>query len=257
MVGLVIFSVFLLVVIFADVIVGYKAALAQNIVEAVKPPSAAHWLGTDEFGRDIFARIVHGSRNSLLMGIGAVIVGVFFGCILAGIAGYYGGKLDAVITRVLDTIICIPYMVLALALIAALGMGLMNVLLALMIAQVPMYARVFRAAILSVGEQDFIEAARSYGTPDRFIILKHILPNAIGVVIVQATMSVGGMIIAASAMSYIGMGIQPPAPEWGANALPGQILYAVRGVYGDIPGACDHPDGPLAQPDRRRAPGCA
>lgn len=228
MLGLGIFSIIVFCTIFADIIVPYKVALEQHIGVRLQPPSSAHWFGTDAYGRDIFARIIHGTRNSLVMGIGAVIVGISLGGILGGVTGYYGGIVDTVIMRVLDTIMSIPFMLLALAIVAALGPGLINVLIALMLSQVPYFTRVIRSAILTVVGQDFIEAAKACGTPDRYIILKHVLPNAIGPVIVQATMSVGTMIIWAAAMSFLGMGIQPPAPEWGSMLSEGKdyILYS-------------------------------
>ncbi len=216
MVGLCIFSVILFVTVFADLIVPYGTALKGNVKERLQPPSEAHWFGTDNYGRDIFARIVHASRRSLVMGVGAVVVGITFGGLLGAIAGYYGGMVDTAIMRVIDTIICIPFMLLVLAIVAALGPGLVNVLIALMISMIPTYTRVIRSAILTVVGQDYIEAAKSCGTPNRFIILKHVLPNAIGPIIVQATMTVGTMIIWAASTSFLGMGIQPPEPEWGA-----------------------------------------
>jgi len=222
MFGLSLFTVILFCTIFADLIVPYQLALEQDIGNRLQPSSAAHWFGTDVFGRDIFARIIHGTRNSLLMGIGAVIVGITLGGVFGATAGYYGGKIDTLVMRVMDTIMCIPFMLLALAIVAALGQGLINVLIALMLSMVPYYTRVIRSAILTVIGQDFIEAAKACGTPDRYIILKHILPNAIGPVIVQATMSVGSMIIWAAAMSFLGMGIQPPAPEWGSMLSEGK-----------------------------------
>ena len=237
MVGLFILTIILLCTLFADLIVPYQAALEQNMDSRYLTPTAGHPFGTDLYGRDIFARIIHGTRNSLLMGIGAVVVGITLGGLLGSIAGFFGGKIDAVIMRVLDTVMCIPFMLMALAIVAALGSGLVNVLIALMIAMVPYYTRVIRSAILNVVGMDFIEAARSCGTPNRYIILKHILPNAIGPVIVQATMSVGNMIISAAAMSFLGMGIQPPAPEWGAMLSEGKeyMLYAPHMVI--FPGA--------------------
>lgn len=216
MLGMVMFCVIALLTIFADVITPYKNAVTGKISDRLQPPSASHWFGTDNYGRDIFARIIHASRRSLLMGIGAVIVGISFGGLLGAAAGYYGGITDTVIMRLVDTILCIPFMLLVLAIVAALGPGLVNVLIALMISMVPTYTRVIRSAILTVVGQDYIEAARSCGTPDRYIILKHVLPNAMGPIIVQATMTVGTMIIWAASTSFLGMGIQPPEPEWGA-----------------------------------------
>jgi len=237
MVGLFILTLILLCTLFADLIVPYQTALEQNMDSRYLTPSAQHPFGTDLYGRDIFARIIHGTRNSLLMGIGAVVVGITLGGLLGSIAGFFGGKVDTVIMRVLDTIMCIPFMLMALAIVAALGSGLVNVLIALMVAMVPYYTRVIRSAILNVVGMDFIEAARSCGTPNRYIIIKHVLPNAIGPVIVQATMSVGNMIISAAAMSFLGMGIQPPAPEWGAMLSEGKeyMLYAPHMVI--FPGA--------------------
>ena len=228
MVGLVMFGLIALCTVFANLIIPYQTGLEQNIGIRLQPPTSAHWFGTDVYGRDIFARIIHGARNSLIMGIGAVVVGISLGGLFGATAGYYGGRIDTVISRLMDIIMCIPFMLMALAIVAALGPGLVNVLIALMLSMVPYYTRVIRSAILTVTGMDFIEAARASGTPDRWIILKHIIPNAIGPVIVQATMSVGNMIIWASAMSFLGMGIQPPTPEWGSMLSEGKdyMLYA-------------------------------
>jgi peptide/nickel transport system permease protein len=216
MLGLAMFCIILFLTVFAGVIAPYKNAISGKTVDRLQPPSAEHWFGTDNYGRDIFARILHASRRSLLMGIGAVVVGITIGGLLGASAGYYGGIIDTVIMRLVDTILCIPFMLLVLAIVAALGPGLVNVLIALMISMVPTYTRVIRSAILTVVGQDYIEAAKSCGTPDRYIILKHVLPNAMGPIIVQATMTVGTMIIWAASTSFLGMGIQPPEPEWGA-----------------------------------------
>ena len=220
------FSLVLLFVIFADVIVPYSAAIEQNISERLQWPSLSHIMGTDNYGRDVFARLIHGSRNSLLVGIGAVFTGMIVGGILGAVSGYYGGKVDNIIVRITDMVMCIPMMLLVLTLVAALGSSLMNVLLAMMISNIPSYTRVVRSAVLTVVDQDYIEAARSCGSPNRWIILKHIIPNAIGPIIVQTTMSIGTMILNAAGISFLGMGIQPPTPEWGAmlNEAKGLML---------------------------------
>jgi peptide/nickel transport system permease protein len=222
MFGLCLFCVFLFFMIFADVICPYDKAITQNISIRMQGPSVDHLFGTDIYGRDIFARIVHATRYSLLMGIVSVAVGIVLGSVFAAVAGLYGGKIDSAIMWIMDTILCIPFMLLALAIVAALGSGLENLLLALIIASIPIYVRVIRSSILTVVDSDFVEAARCCGTPDRYIVLKHILPNAIGTVIVQATMSVGTMITWAAALSYIGMGIKPPSPEWGCMLSEGK-----------------------------------
>jgi peptide/nickel transport system permease protein len=217
MAGMAIFVFILLVVIFANLIVSYNLAITQKISNRFKPPGAlGHVFGTDNFGRDIFARIVHGSRNSLLVGMGAVACGIVIGGLLGSVAGFYGGFVDSAIVRTMDTVMCIPLMLLVLSIVAALGASMVNVLVAMMIANVPQYTRIVRAAVLSVVGQDYIEAARSCGTPDFWIIMTHVIPNAIGPIIVQATMAVGTMIINAAGISFLGMGIQPPIPEWGA-----------------------------------------
>lgn len=226
----------MLVVLLADVIVSYDSALTQNIMDRLQAPGAAHWFGTDNFGRDIFARIVHGSRNSLLVGIGAVAIGITVGGLLGSVAGFYGGKIDSVIGRIMDTIMSIPLMLLVLSLVTALGNSLINVLLAMMIANIPQYVRIVRAAILSVVGQDYIEAARACGTSNLKIIVKHVIPNAIGPIIVQATMAVGTMILNAAGISFLGMGIQPPTPEWGAMLNEGKQFMTMYPYIVVFPG---------------------
>ncbi len=215
MLGLAIFLIIAFMTIFADWVTPYQTALTQNIADRLQGPGLNHWFGTDSYGRDIFARILHGGRRSLSMGIIAVAVGITIGGILGSCAGYYGGRADAVIMRFMDTIMGIPFMLLALSIVAALGAGLINVLIALVISMIPSYTRIIRSAILTVVGQDYIEAARACGAKDRFVIIGHVIPNAIGPVIVQATMSVGTMIIWGASMSFLGMGVQPPTPEWG------------------------------------------
>ena len=214
--GMVLFLIILFIVIFADLIVPYGTSMDQVIMERLQGPSAQHIFGTDNYGRDILARVVHGSRNSLLVGLGAVVIGITIGGLLGSISGFFGGWIDNLIVRFTDTIMCIPLMLLVLTIVAALGTSLINVLLAMMIANVPIYTRIVRSAILPVVSQDYIEAARASGANNLQIILTHIIPNAIGPIIVQATMAVGSMIIYAASISFLGMGIQPPTPEWGA-----------------------------------------
>ena len=217
MIGLAIICVLVLVAVFADVIADYDLkAITQNPSQRLLPPSNEHWFGTDDCGRDVFARIVHGARISLSIGVVTVLLSVLLGGIFGAVAGFYGGKVDSVIMRIMDTILCIPGTLLTLALAAALGPGTRNLLIAIAVSSVPGFTRVIRSAILPVLGQDFIEAARACGTRDWRIIVKHILPNAIGPIIVQATMAISTMIITTSALSYIGMGIDLPRPEWGA-----------------------------------------
>ncbi len=228
MFGLCLFLLIVLVAACADLIVPYEQALAQDPMNRMQVPSQAHIFGTDIYGRDIFARIVYGTRYTLLIGLCAVALGITLGCIIGSIAGYFGGMVDSIIMRIMDTIVCIPFMLMALSIVAALGPGLFNVLIALIIANIPTYTRVIRSAMLTVVDSDYVEAAKACGVKDLEIIFHHILPNALGVIIVQATMTFGSMIISASTMSFLGMGIKPPTPEWGYMLSEGKnyIMYA-------------------------------
>ena len=223
MLGLAIFSVMVILAVFADVICDYDTqVIAQNVANRLKPPSAAHWFGTDAYGRDIFARVVHGARISIVIGLAATVGSVCIRGILGSIAGYYGGRVDNVIMRVLDTFLAIPGELLAMAIVASLGPSMTNLLIAVTIARIPPFTRVIRSSILTVIDQDYIEAAIASGARDSYIIVKHILPNAMGPIIIQATMGVGRMILTAAGMSFIGMGVQPPLPEWGSMLAEGR-----------------------------------
>ena len=216
MLGLVLLIFILLIAIFADLIVPYQEAIAQNPAIRLQGPSAAHWFGTDEIGRDLFARIVHGSRYSLLIGISTSIFALLIGGLLGAAAGYYGKTVDNVIMRLVDVVMTVPPILLSLAVVAALGANLRNLLIAITISCVPSMVRMVRSVVLTVIDNDYIEAARSYGGSDLRIILKYVIPNALGPIIVTTTMNVSSMILSASGLSFLGMGVQPPAPEWGA-----------------------------------------
>lgn len=229
MLGLGILTTLVLLAAFADVIADYEeVVIKMDLPNKLQGPSAEHWLGTDEFGRDIFARMIHGARVSLYVGIVAVGISIITGGILGAIAGYYGGKLDNVIMRVMDVFLAIPSILLAIAIVSALGPSLFNLMLAIGISSVPSYARIVRASVLSIRDQEFIEAARAIGANDARIIFKHIIPNALAPVIVQGTLGVAGAILSTAGLSFIGLGIQPPAPEWGAMLSGGRqyLRYA-------------------------------
>lgn len=221
-VGLAIFLTIICLTVFSWIFIPEEKALAQDIVNRNQGPSLSHWFGTDNYGRDIFFRVLLGARYSLLTGVGAVIVGIIAGGLLGAVAGFKGGLIDTIIMRLLDMMMCIPFTLLVLALVAALGTSLRNVVIALTLAMLPTYARVIRSAVLTVADSDYIEAARACGAGTWRIILRHIIPNAIGPIIVQATMTVGTMIIWAAGISFLGMGIQPPTPEWGAMLSEGK-----------------------------------
>lgn len=190
--------------------------IKQNLRERLAPPSAAHIFGQDEFGRDMLIRILWSIRSSLFMGALSIALSCIVGGLFGAIAGYYGGKLDNVIMRIMDVFLAIPSMLLAIAIVAAFGTSLVNVLLAIGISYVPTFARTVRAPILTVKGQDYIEAAKAVGASDFRIIFKYILPNSMAPIIVQVTLGVAGAILSIAGLSFLGLGIQPPTPEWGA-----------------------------------------
>lgn len=223
MFGLLLLIIMILIAIFADLIVDYdKMAIGQNIQQRLQKPSAEHWFGTDHFGRDIFARVVHGTRISLSLGIFAMVIAVAAGSVLGAISAYYGGRTDNVIMRFMDILLAIPPILMSISIVSALGQSMTNLLIALSIAYVPVFARVIRSSILSVKGQEFVEAAKACGTGDARIIFKHIIPNAIGPIIVQATLAMGSTILIISSLSFMGLGVKPPAPEWGTMLYEGR-----------------------------------
>ena len=194
----------------------------QNYEIARQTPSLQHLAGTDELGRDIFSRILYGGRVSLTIGIISVGIGLIFGGSLGVIAAYYGGVTETVIMRVIDVLMAIPSIILSISICAALGSGIVNTMIAVGISSIPTYARVFRSSVISEKSKEYIEAARAVGAGNARIILKHILRNSIAPVIVQASLGVAQAITTAASLSFIGLGIQPPNPEWGALLSSGR-----------------------------------
>lgn len=193
-----------------------KDIVAINPSERMQAPNANHWFGTDDFGRDLFARILYGSRYSLFIGITVSAIAMVLGMLIGASCAYFGGVYDALVMRLMDAIICIPSMLLMLALAAAFGKGMNGIIASLIIVNVPGYARIIRSIVLGVVHQEYVEAAVACGTPHWKIILRHVLPNCFGPILVDVLMSVAGTIMSASSLSFLGMGIQVPAPEWGA-----------------------------------------
>jgi len=231
MIGLAIVLILILTAIFADVIspaihdphLGIVPAYEyQNLQNRNAFPSMDQPFGTDNFGRSIFDRIVHGSRISLLVAFIVVGISMVVGVFLGTLAGYYGKITDNVLMRVMDILLAIPFILLAISIAAALGAGLVNVMIAIGITNIPYFARQVRSSVLSVREQEFIEAARAVGTSDLRIMFRHILPNCMAPIMIRATMGMAGAILSAAALSFIGLGIEPPTPEWGAMLSEGQ-----------------------------------
>lgn len=221
MFGLVVIILLIIMAIFAPVIAPYGYDY-QQLTLRLQGPSAQHWFGTDHLGRDIFSRIIYGSRVSLQVGLISISIATVVGGILGAVAGYYGRHWDTTIMRFMDVLLAIPSILLAVAIVAALGPGITNLMIAVGISAIPVEARVIRASVMTVRDQEFIEAARAVGTSDGRIIFKHILPNAMAQIIVQTTLGVAGAILSAAGLSFIGLGIQPPSPEWGAMLSEGR-----------------------------------
>ena len=194
--------------------------------EALREPSAAHLLGTDQQGRDVFARLVYGGRFSLLIGFAAVGLGLAIGVPLGAVSGFYGGWADLLIQRVIDVLVSFPGFLLALTLVAVLGVGLENVVVAVGLGVVPAFVRLVRASTLSIRHQQYVDAARSYGASGPRIILRHVLPNAVSPVVVQATLGLGSTLLTAAGLGFLGLGVQAPTPEWGSMLGEGrQYLF--------------------------------
>lgn len=223
MLGLVVLVILGSLALFANQIADYdEVAIKQNSTNRMVKPNKENWLGTDDLGRDIFARLIHGARVSLMVGVVAVGIAVLIGGSLGAIAGFYGGRIDNTIMRIMDIFLAIPSILLAIAIVAALGGSLFNLMIAVGISSIPQYARIVRASVLTVKDQEFIEAARAVGANDRRIITKHIIPNALAPVIVQGTLGVAGAILSTAGLSFIGLGVPKPQPEWGAMLAEGR-----------------------------------
>ncbi len=216
MFGLVVLSILILTAAFAEQIVPYSVALDIVPAERLQPPSAQHIFGTDAYGRDLFARVLHGARRSLSIGILATAGGLFFGWIIAAIACYNGGRVDTIVMRFMDMIASVPMTLMALAVVAALGPTIQNLIIAIAFARIPTFARIIRSSMLTVVDTEYIEAAHAGGASAIRIILKHITPNVSSTMIVQTTMSTAQLILIAASLSFLGLGVQLPTPEWGA-----------------------------------------
>jgi peptide/nickel transport system permease protein len=195
--------------------------IKQNVLEKLKAPGPGHWLGTDQYGRDILARILYGARYSLSIGAAAIFLALGGGLVVGASAGYFGGVIDDVLMRIIDMFIAIPATLFAIAVVSALGPGTVNLTMAIGMAYLPVFTRIMRAAVLTVKDMDHVEAARAIGAGHLRILVKHILPSVMAPLIVQATLGVGYAILQASSLSFLGLGVMPPDPEWGAMLSEG------------------------------------
>ena len=236
-VALVVLALLVLIAFLAPYIAPYPYS-QQNSKLANAKPSAEHLLGNDRLGRDILSRLLWGSRQSLQMGVIAVAIAATIGILLGAITGFYGGWVDNLGMRLLDIYQAIPMFLLCVSLAAIMGPSLRNAIIALGIGTVPGYARIMRASVLTVREKEYIEAAKAINTRSGRIIFEHIIPNAIGPLIVQITMGVGSCILAGSALSFIGLGVQPPMPEWGAMISDARSVMREHPTHALYPGIC-------------------
>lgn len=228
-VGLVVLSIIVLAAVFADVLFDYDTmAIKQNAQNRLAPPSAEHLLGTDEVGRDILARIVFGARVSLPVALATILIAAVVGGLLGAIAGYGSRTVDNIIMRIMDMFLAIPSTLLAIAIVAALGSSIQNLLIAIAVSNIPPFARIIRSTVITIKGEEYIEAARAIGAYDSRIIFRHIIPNAMAPMIVQATMCIAGSVLSIASLSFLGLGIQPPTPEWGSMLSSGRqfIRYA-------------------------------
>ncbi len=221
---------------FEGTLFGYDRVIGQNMSRPLEMPSGEFWLGTDPFGRDTLARIIYGARISLFIGLATVATSVVLGGILGSIAGYKGGKVDNVIMRLMDVFMAVPSILLAIAIVSALGSDLRNLVFAIAIPAIPGFARITRASIMSVRDQEFVEAADAIGASSMRTVLRHIIPNSMAPLIVRATLSVASAILSTAGLSFIGLGIQPPTPEWGNMLSEGRMFITTDPFYSMVTG---------------------
>ena len=233
--GLIIILVLFVVAIAAPGITPYDPN-DQTFSIKLKPPGSEHWLSTDEFGRDVFSRILIGTRVALYVGIVPVIAAMIIGVTLGLAAGYYGNRVDQVVMRLIDILLAFPWLLLAIGIMAVLGPGINNVVIAVAIVYIPAFARIVRGSVLSIKEKEYIEAARAMGQPNPRIITRHVLANAWAPIIVLATLSIGQAIIYAAGLSFIGLGTQPPNADWGVMLSSGREYLRDAPWLGFFPG---------------------
>ncbi len=214
-----------------------KYITGQELTRRLAKPSLAHIFGCDEFGRDLFLRILWGTKYSLFIGIGSIVLSLLMGAPFGMIAGYYGGRIDNAIMRVMDVILAVPFMLLAMAIVAALGTSTVNLLIALSVSGIARFARIARASVMTVKDNEYIEAARAIGAGDLEILLKYILPNSLSPNLVQVSLGVGNSILLVAGLSYLGLGVQPPQPEWGTILTTAKIYMRDAWHISVFPGA--------------------
>ena len=232
-IGMIFLVLLVAAAVFSPLIFNYaEDVVGQNMQERLLTPGIGHWFGTDEYGRDLFARVIYGSRYSLMIGAGSVLLGLVVGTVLGSCAGFYGGTVDSLIMRGIDIFYSIPNIMTAVVIVSLLGTSTVNLMIALAFSCASSFARIVRASVMTIRDQEYVESSYAMGLPTWKIIAKHILPNCLSPIIVQITLLIGTTIISASSLSFLGIGVPAPAPEWGA------LLSAGRGHIRDASYMC-------------------
>lgn len=228
-------AAFLFLAVFAPWVAPYDP-IEQDWRSVQQAPSGSHWFGTDELGRDLLSRVIHGARISMTIGVISVSIGLVFGTTVGLVSGYFGGFLDSLLMRLMDIMLAIPYVLLAIAIVAILGPGLWNTMIAIGIVTIPQFARIVRSSVIEIRSTDYVEAARALGVGHARIMLRHILINALSPIIVQSTLTIASAILNAAALGFLGLGAQPPTPEWGVMLSDGRLLLLVSPWIVTFPG---------------------
>ena len=239
MIGLAIVVFLVVLAVCADFLFDYnEVVIKQNTAIRLQGPSAEHWFGTDEFGRDILARLVHGGRISLVVGVIAVAIALVLGGTLGAISGFFGGKVDMLISRAMDILLAVPSLLLSITIVSALGPSIINLMIAIAVSSVPGYARIVRSSVMTVRDNEFVEAAKAIGANDAQIIASHILPNCLAPIIVQVSLKVASAILSTSGLSFLGLGVKAPTPEWGSMLSGGRAYLRNAPHLTVFPGLC-------------------
>ncbi len=221
--GLAILITLILAAILSSVFVDYDTQVVKiDMKNRLLPPSSENIMGTDSYGRDIMTRVIYGTRYSLSLGFIVVIFALLFGGSIGAIAGYFGKRVDNILMRIMDIFLAVPATIMAIAIVSTMGTGFVNLCIALIVSNIPTFARLLRATVLTIKDSEFVEAAHALGTSTSRIIIRHILPNSMGPIIVQSTFTVASAILGAASLSFLGIGIEPPNPEWGAMLTEGR-----------------------------------
>lgn len=237
MFGLYILLALIIMALFADVIYDYDTDVIEpNYAIMLQPPSSEHWFGTDNLGRDVFARVIYGSRISLQVSIMSIVISLIIGGGFGAVAGYYGGRVDDILMRIMDVFLAIPNMLMAIAVVASLGPSMFNLMLAIAISNIPRFARIVRASILGVKDEEFVEAARACGATNTRIIIREVLPNCMAPIIVQGSIAIASSILVIASLSFVGLGVAPPTPEWGSMLSEGRTYIRDSNYLTVFPG---------------------